>query len=367
MSGSTRLGTFCATAVVVTSLQLGILVAQESADPLRAAFVKRIDEDKKAIGVLAALLTPEGKSFASYGRVSLDGPAPTQDTIFELGSIGKVFTSLLLADMVEKREVALDDPVKKYLPASVRVPSRGGREITLRHLATHASGLPRDSVYVDLSGDISPYTGYAPGDLYAFLGGHQLSREPGSQVEYSNVGMGLLGHALELRAGMSYEDLLRRRILEPLGMTNTGVTLSAEQNSRRATGHNPRLLPVPPWTGGVIAPAGGVSSTAADMLKFGAAVLDPKSPLKAAFARMTSVKVPLEERDSYQVLGWGMFKYRGNDLLGHSGGTFGFETRLVVDTTRKRAVIVWVNGKAAGPVSDLVGLALERPRLSSSF
>ena len=367
MSGSTRIGTFCATAVVATILQLGILVAQESADPLRAAFVKRIDEDKKAIGVLAALLTPEGKSFASYGRVSLDGPAPTQDTIFELGSIGKVFTSLLLADMVEKREVALDDPVKKYLPASVRVPSRGGREITLRHLATHASGLPRDSVYVDLSGDISPYTGYAPGDLYAFLGGYQLSREPGSQVEYSNVGMGLLGHALELRAGMSYEDLLRRRILEPLGMTNTGVTLSAEQDSRRATGHNPRLLPVPTWTGGVIAPAGGVSSTSADMLKFGAAVLDPKSPLKAAFARMTSVKIPLEERDSYQVLGWGMFKYGGNDLLGHSGGTFGFETRLVVDTTRKRAVIVWVNGKAAGPVSDLVGLALERPRLSSSF
>ena len=117
-----------------------------------------------------------------------------------------------------------------------------------------------------------------------FSGGTDCQRDPGSQVEYSNVGVGLLGHALALRAGMSYEDLLRRRILEPLGMTNTGITLSAEQNARRATGHNPRLLPVPPWTGGVIAPTGGISSTAADVLKFAAAVLDPKSPLKAAFA-----------------------------------------------------------------------------------
>lgn len=354
--------------VVLTSLRLGFVNAQESSDPLRAAFAKRIDEDKRAIGVLAGLLTPEGRSFSSYGRVSIDGQQPTQDTIFELGSVGKVFTSFLLADMVERKEVALNDPVQKYLPASVTVPSRGGRQITLQHLATHTSGLPRDSVAVDLNSDTSPYAGYTSNQLYTWLGAYRLERDPGAQVEYSNVGVGLLGHALSLRAGMSYEDLLRRRLLEPLGMTNTGITLSAEQNSRRATGHNGKLLPVPPWTGGVIAPAGGMSTTAADMLKFGAAILDAKSPLRAAFARMTSVRVPLEgERDSYQVLGWGMFKYRGNDLLGHSGGTFGVETRLVVDTTRKRVVIVWINGKAGGPVNDLAGLALESARLSSSF
>ena len=150
-------------------------------------------------------------------------------------------------------------------------------------------------------------------------------------------------------------------------MTNTAITLNAEQLSRRATGHNVKLMPVPPWTGGVMAPTGQISTTAADMLKFGAAVLDPKSPLHAAFARMTSVKVPLEEKDTYQALGWGMFKYRGNDLLGHNGKTFGFETRFIVDTTRKRAVIVWINGFAGGPVNDLVGLALESPRLISSF
>jgi CubicO group peptidase (beta-lactamase class C family) len=358
------------TAFALITLHLGIVNAQESSDPLRAAFVKRIDEEKQAIGVLAALLTPDGKSFSSYGRVSADGPAPTADTIFELGSIGKVFTDFLFADMVERGEVGLDDPLKKYLPASVTVPSRGGREITLRQLAMHASGLPRDSVPVDLTSDVSPYVGYTAAQLYAFLGGYRLERDPGSQVEYSNIGVALLGHALSLRAGMSYEELLRRRLTEPLGMTNTTVTmlpLTAEQRSRRATGHNSRLQPVPPWTGGVLAPTGGMSTTAADMLKFGAAILDSKSPMRATFARMTSVRVPLEEEGTYQALGWAMFKYRGNDMLGHSGATFGFNTRMVVDTTRKRAVIVWINGRAAGAVGDLVGLALERPRLSSSF
>jgi CubicO group peptidase (beta-lactamase class C family) len=361
-----RLGLFLML-VPVAAVQSAILVAQEPSDPLRSAFVKRIDEEKQATGVVAALLTPEGKSFASYGRISADGPQPTAETVFEIGSIGKVFTNFLLADMLEKREVSIDDPVKKYLPASVAVPSRGGRDITLRHLATHSSGLPRDSVAVDLDGDISPYVGYTPADLYAFLGGHRLEQGPGAKVDYSNVGMALLGQALSLRAGMSYEDLLRTRLLEPLGMMNTYVTPSVDPRPGRAIGHNPRLMPVPPWSGGIMAPTGGISSTAADMLKFAAAVLDPKSPLKATFARMTSVRVPLEERDTYQALGWGGFKYRGNDMLGHSGGNFGFNTRLVVDMTRKRAVIVWVNGRAAGAVSDLVGLALERPRLDSSF
>jgi CubicO group peptidase (beta-lactamase class C family) len=362
-----RRWTLWAVTLVVVSLQFGIMDAQESSDPLRTAFVKRIDEQKQATGAVAALLTPEGKSFATYGRISLDGPTPTQDTSFEAGSIGKVFTAFLLADMVERREVALDDPVQKYLPASVTMPSRNRREITLRHLATHSSGLPRDSVTVDLENDVSAYDGYTEAQLYAFLSGHRLERDPGSKVEYSNLGIGLLGHALALRAGMSYEDLLRRRLLDPLGMSNTGLTLSAEQRSRRAIGHNPKLQPIPLWTGGVIAPAGGMSSTAAVMLKFAAAVLDQKGPMRATFERMTSVRVPLEEENEYQALGWGVFRYRGNNMLGHSGGTLGFNTRLVVDTTRKRAVIVWVNGRAAGSVSDLVGLALERPKLTSGF
>jgi CubicO group peptidase (beta-lactamase class C family) len=312
---------------------------------------------------MVGLLTPEGRSFAAYGRVSIGGQEPTADTVFEIGSITKVFTSFLLADMVERGEVALNDPVQKYLPASVKVPSRGRKEILLVDLATHSSGLPRDSVDVDLTSDKNPYEEFTASDLYAFLGSYKLQRDPGSKIEYSNVGVALLGHALELRAGVGYEELLRRRIFEPLGMTSTTITLNDELRSRRATGYNPSLSPVLPWTAKVIIPTGGVNSTATDMLKFAAAVLDPQSPLKRVFARMTSVKRPIEASRDQQTLGWGLFRLNGNEMLGHSGGNFGFESRLVVDTTRKRAVIAWVNGRSGDGVSNLAGLALNRAKL----
>ena len=363
MKRSGCLASLLALPLVAVSVYPSNLGAQADRDPLRSALTRRIDEAKHGTGTVVGLLTPEGRSFAAYGRVSVGGPEPTADTIFEIGSITKVFTAFLLADMVERGEVALDDPVRKYLPTSVSVPSRRGREISLVDLATHTSGLPLDSVEVDPDGDNSPYAGYAPSNLYTFLGSYRLGRDPGSRWEYSNVGMGLLGHALALRAAVSYEDLLRRRIFEPLGMTNTTITFDDEQRARRATGPNAKLLSVPPWSGGVNAPAGGVNSTASDMLKFAAAVMDSQSPFTAVFARMTSVRRPHQELRLRQILGWSLFRLGANEIVARSGETFGFQSRFLVDTTRKRAVIAWINGRRGGGVSDLVGLALDRATL----
>jgi len=332
-------------------------------DALRAALFGRIDQAKHGTGAVVGLLTPQGRSFAVYGRVRADGPPVTPDTIAEIGSIGKVFTAFLLADMAERGDVALDDHVRKFLPSSVTVPSFGGKDITLVDLATHTSGLPRDSLPVDLESDRNPYEGYTAEQLYAFLGGYRLERAPSSKWEYSNVGAGLLGHALALRAGAAYEDLMRRRLFDPLGMTSTRITFDAEQQARRATAHNAKLVPLPPWRGGVIAPTGEWSSTAADMLTFAADVLDAKSPRRATYARMTSVKRPGSGEGVLQTLGWEMFRYRTNEMLGHNGGTLGFEARMVVDKTRKRAVIAWANGRSGNGVINLVGAAINEPTL----
>ena len=358
--------------VLATTLLLGAsgaltspdLDAQGAPDPVRAALAKRIDEDRNGTGALVGLLTPEGRSFAVHGRGRSDGPAVAPDTIAEIGSIGKVFTAFLLADMVERGEVALDDPVRKYLPASVTVPSFQGKEISLADLATHTSGLPRDSVPVDMKSDRSPYAGYTADQLFAFLGRYRLERAPGAQWEYSNVGVASLGQALALRAGTDYDALVRRRLFDPLGMTDTRIAFDAGQSARRATGHNLKLMPVPPWTGGVTAPTGGYSSTAVDVMKFAADVLNPESPRRAVYARMTSVKRPGSGRRVQQTLGWELFYLGANEIIAHNGGTFGFEARLLVDMTRKRAVIAWANGQSSGrSVIPLVGAAIDQPTL----
>jgi len=152
------------------------------------------------------------------------GAPVNEKTIFDIGSITKLFTALLLSDMVSRGEVRLDEPVAELLPAGTRVPLRNGKVITLRDLASHYSGLPR--VPTDLGRDHydDPYARYAAEELYGFLATHELIRTPGDSFEYSNLGVGLLGHALVLRAGASgYESLIRARILDPLQMHDTGL------------------------------------------------------------------------------------------------------------------------------------------------
>src|SRR5207244_1074108 len=138
----------------------------------------------------------------------------------------KAFTAVLLADMVTRGEVKLDDPVSKYLPETVKVPAYQDRVITLLDLTTQTSGLPRLPSNLKPADPGNPYADYDVDRLYAFLNGYTLTRAPGAKYEYSNLGVGLLGHALARRAGKSYEELVTERILKPLKMTRTSITLS---------------------------------------------------------------------------------------------------------------------------------------------
>jgi D-alanyl-D-alanine-carboxypeptidase/D-alanyl-D-alanine-endopeptidase len=189
------------------------------------------------------------------------------ETIVEVGSITKVLTALLLADMVVRGEVALTDPAGKYLPETVKVPDYNGRAITLLDLASYTSGLPRrfpDNLRS--SNPLNPYADYTVGQLYDYLAGHVLRSSPGIHFEYSNIGFSLLGHALAHYAGRAYEDLLIERICGPLGLTSTRITLTAEMGSRMAQGYNRGLEPTPAWDLPAFAGAGAVRSTANDLL-----------------------------------------------------------------------------------------------------
>jgi len=323
----------------------------------RAALANRVD-GRHAVGLEVGLATREGRSYAGQGAVAAGGAEPTKDTVFEIGSITKVFTALLLADMVERQEVALDDPVSKYLPSSVTVPARNGRAITLADLATHTSGLPRIPSNMDATSLDNPYADYDTAKLYGFLSSYQLPRDPGARWEYSNLGAGLLGVALTRRAGMSYEQLVKTRILDPLGMKNTTVTLTTELRRRLATPHDEGLNPVGLWDLNALAGAGALRSTAEDLLTFAAAHAGlVESPLQKAIERMRAYRRPGQAPQVEQALGWIVAKPTGFEIFVHDGGTHGFRSAIVVDPTNKRAAVAWAN--APLDVTDLAAHLVE--------
>ncbi len=296
------------------------------------------------IGIVVATIE-RGKPPKIFSAGSSASAAPLDgNTVFEIGSITKTFTSALLADMVQRGEVRLDDPVSKFLPAAVHVPQRGGKQITLLDLATQSSGLPRLPNNMSPANALNPYADYSVQQLYDFLSHYELTRDIGSQFEYSNLGVGLLGHTLALHAGKSYEALLTERILEPLGMHETRITLTPEMREHLAVGHASNGTVMQNWDLPTLAGAGALRSTANDMTKFLATNLDSTA---GRVARALAVAhVPLRGAGSDQMkigLVWLTLNQFGTPLVWHNGGTGGYHSFIGFDPAKGRGVIVLAN------------------------
>lgn len=302
-------------------------------------------ESGRAVGMVTGVIDEKGRQVVASGKVSLDGTQqPDGDTVFEIGSVTKVFTSLILADMIEKGEVKPDDPVSKFLPATVKVPSRNGREITLLDLSMQVSGLPRLPDNLKPADPANPYADYDASKLYDFLSRYTLTRDPGEKYEYSNLAVGLLGHALALKAGMSYEELLRRRIFDPLGMSGTSITLSEAQKKRLAPGYDGGLKPVKNWDFAVLAGCGAVRSTVNDMLKFVAANLElTDTPLKFAVRRMRAVTKGIGAPDLEIGMAWHVFTKFDTRIWWHNGGTYGYRSFVGFNPAKKEGVVLLCN------------------------
>jgi len=323
---------------------------------IRKILVERIDTFHQGVGIVVGVIEPQGRRLIAYGSLDKGDPRPLNgDTIFEIGSATKVFTSLLLADMVQRGEVALNDPIAKYLPADVKVPQRGGRSITLVDLSTHTSGLPRMPTNFQPEDPANPYADYTVEQLYQFLSAYQLTRDIGSQFEYSNLGGGLLGNVLARRAGMDYEALVRSRITGPLGMTSTAITLSPEMKARLAVGHNDQLKAVPNWDIPALAGAGALRSSANDLLTFLAANLGyTSSPLAPAMAAMLAVRRPTGSPGLGEIgLGWLIAKPAADEIVWHNGGTGGYRSFIGYDRTSRVGVVVLSNTFTAAGVDDI--------------
>lgn len=330
---------------------------------IRGILKDRIDKYKQSVGIVVGMIGPDGRKLVSYGALETGDPRVLNgDTIFEIGSVTKVFTSLLLADMVQRGEVALTDPVAKYLPAGVKMPERNGRQITLEDLATHTSGLPRVPSNMKPKDAANPYADYTVAQLYEFLSSYQLTRDIGSQYEYSNLGGGLLGHVLALRARMDYGELVRTRITGPLGMKDTVIALSPELKARLAMGHDDKLKTVANWDLPTLAGAGAIRSTANDMLTFlGANIGYTKTALAPAMAAMLTARRPTGSPGLEVALAWHIFTVDGQDLIWHNGGTGGYRSFIGYDPKSRIGVVVLSNAETSAGVDD-IGLHLLNPK-----
>lgn len=342
------------------ALQLSVAQERPTDAELKTILRERIDTAHAGVGIVVGIIDEQGVRIVSHGTLSRTDSTPVDgDTIFEIGSVTKVFTTELLADMVVKGEVKLDDPVAKYLPASVKIPERNGRQITLLDLAAQQSGLPRLPDNLAPADGTNPYADYTVEQMYRFLSGHTLTRDIGAKYEYSNLGMGLLGHVLTLKAGKSYEALVIERICTPLGMKDTSIVLSTEAKKKLATGHSKMGQPASNWDLPTLAGAGALRSSVNDMLKFVSANLKlDNASLKTAFELAHTARRDAGSGTKIG-LGWHITTRYGSEIIWHNGGTGGYRSFIGFDKKSQRGVVVLTNSEND---SDDIGLHLLQPK-----
>jgi serine-type D-Ala-D-Ala carboxypeptidase/endopeptidase len=294
-----------------------------------------IERDHWGVGIVAGIIDEHGSRIISCGKLDHGSSAGVDgDTLFEIGSITKTFTALLLQDMVARGEMKLDDPVEKFLPEKVKVPSKDGRKITLLDLATHRSGLPRD---------MNDWTVPA---MYDFLGRCHLLSKPGTKILYSNLGFCLLGHAIELKAGTNFESLVQQRICQPLHMDSTCIKPTPELRPRWAPSHgdeNRSVWDIDAFYSG-LGGAGAVRSSVNDLLKYVAAQLALTTNALIPLMKQTQlVRFPHAFGEEDLAMPWWIYHEDGASLITHGGATGGQKAFIGFDLASKRGIVVLAN------------------------
>lgn len=370
----------CLGAVLVVALASADAQAQPSDVQIKEILAQRVDVDKQAVGLAAVIVNGEQVRVVTHGFQALHKAVPiTADTLFEVGSITKTFTALLLADMVIKGELKLDDPVEKWLPQGLSVGLHGlklrdhtAAPIRLVDLATHRSGLPRLPDNMPNGTRADPYVDYREQQLLLYLKSREAfvetdagktTKKRDEAYAYSNLGFGLLGYVLARAANLPYEELLQKRVLTPLGLGSTYLDTPRSELARFSDGHyleqGTTLKQAKHWHFDVIAPAGGLRMSAKDIGRYAQAASGAvETPLKAAFTLAQKRYGDGMGDKNPQGLAWILATINDRTVDNHDGMTGGFASTLWVDPDRKSAVAVLSN--AASPVTD-VGLHFLEP------
>ncbi len=360
-----------ATALVASLMTPAVGVAADPAGTFESALnreiVTALERHPATRVVVDIRLDGDDPIFMKYGpqesRTSLN-----QQSIFQIGSITKVFTGVLLASAVERGECALSEPANNFLPAKLQLPGRGTFPITFQELATHTSGLPRLPPDFTFSSALrlipvdDPYSTLTEDSLKRGISLCSLKKLESAPFSYSNLGMGLLGHALSHHAGMSYEALLQRDITSVLGMPDTVITLSEEQKSRFVTGRNSVGKETRPWKFAMLEGAGALYSTSDDLHRFLLAQqLDPTTPVLKAMATARQRHAKSNGTDEVG-LGWMISNAHMHPSWWHNGATFGHTSFFSFSQEPKFAVVILCgegfNPLTSKPLADEIALKI---------
>lgn len=327
--------------------------AQENKIPLEVKEnVKARVETGNNPAIVIAYINGDNVEYFSHGRTAIKNGTPVDEySVFEIGSITKTFTTILLADEVLQGSMKLSDPIANYLPKDVKVPGRNGKVITLNDLATHSSGLPRMPDNFTPANVNNPFADYSEKQLYDFISNHTLSRDIGQRYEYSNYGMGLLGHILALKNGKSYEDLMIEKIADVYDMDDTRIVMSQKMKDHLAIGHNGNTE-MENWDFMTLGAAGGIKSTAIDMVKFIKANMKTENTTINKAMKMSHDTAYKNEAQNFEMgLGW----HYSNDIVWHNGGTGGYRAFAGFVKGTQRGVVVLTNSTKS---VDDIGLKL---------
>lgn len=300
-------------------------------------FVSDYTKDKKHLHLAIGIIRGNDIEYFSFSHDTEKSMIPAENRLFEIGSITKVFTSMLLLAMEQEKLLSTDDVVGKFLPS---IKNDYLNKITLKNLATHTSGLPILATNHNMAKKRSdPYSMYKEEDLTAFLATADFTDGIGS-FAYSNLAVGLLGNILCKVSGSTYDELLTRYITEPLQMKETAVLLNSEQNSRFLNGHASTGRRVPHWNLAVHEGAGGIKSSIRDMSLLVQANLNDDHPIASILAKS---HLPNTIGNANLYFGWAGDNIQDKEILWHNGGSAGFNSYLAFNKELRVGVVLLSN------------------------
>jgi D-alanyl-D-alanine-carboxypeptidase/D-alanyl-D-alanine-endopeptidase len=327
--------------LTLSTLYVAPVLANIDTDIIQEIIQFKLQEQKSAVGVSIAIIENGDVEYLSFGVADQDSKKKvTPETLFEIGSISKTFTSMALASMVTEGKVKLSDPVQKFLPAEVKMPASGDKEITLLLLANHMSGLPRLPSNMPFGDPADPYADYTVELMYDFLNSYTLPRDIDEQLEYSNLAVGLLGHILSLIDNKSYEQVINDRVLKPLGMSHSFVDVPGLHLGLLSNGHDASLKQVKHWQLPTLAGAGAIKSNIQDMAQYLKVNLEPNMD----FIQLTHKQTTGFDNNGAKVsLAWFTTEHEDGSYLWHNGGTGGFRAFMGFDQVNNKGIVILEN------------------------